>query len=77
MSHPMTADAMYGRLSVLPAVNVAPSNAVAGGAAVPSPDPGPARSSARSPAVGDLMDDPTFWLVVLVGTGIALAAASY
>ncbi len=72
------ADEIYGGH---PAGNVAAlplaSGAVDAGKAVPSPDVGAAPLAASMPAsVGDLMNDPTFWLVATVAAVAVLAGAS-
>ena len=75
---PFTAGALYGGG---PAAQIGgqagATKMVPGGAAVPSPDAGAAPVANTSPAsVGDLLNDPTFWLVATLGAVVALAGAS-
>lgn len=72
----MTADQIYGA-GPGPARSlevVAGSKAAGGGQPVPSPSPSGAPASTAQ--IANLTDDPTFWLVVLVGAAIALGAYS-
>jgi len=72
-----TANAIYGGGPAAPLTAVGSTKAITAGGAVPSPDAGAAPMASSSPAsVGDVMNDPTFWLVAAFGAMIALAKIS-